>query len=802
MLVLVPVNSDEMGCNGTGPRLWLSLTGRCCALAMFLTVSIASAQIYKFRVYGTEDGLRNLAILSMVQDRDGYVWAGTLNGLYRYDGDRFERMGAEHGFLQSQIVSLAVTPDGSIWAGTATGLAVFREHTFQEVHFAEAVTLESQSSLAVDPATGALWVATNTGLASIESSSYRRGSPKAVFASFAPHAIISAVSFGADGCIWFGSGGSLFQYERKSGVSTRFGSSVGVPNDIWDAILSDGEGRMWARSATRLISLRKGEKRFQADRLPTAEFGALALQRNGNVAIPTVKGLAIRDRNGWKVLGTKSGLPMDSVSSFFVDREGSPWIGTNGGGVARWLGFGAWENWTAPAWLEDEAIWSIAEDHSGDIWVGSNTGVMKMTQGGQAMQAPARNRLRFGDVVRSMAVGEANDLWVGTQHHGLFHCDLASEHCEPVGEESGLHSPSVSSLSLDSSGILWVASGDGVYFGNATERRIHFEPLHVDGLPPGQHPGTLVIGPHREVLTGTRRGLWISRDGTWTNIGRVQGLLNDDVNQVAADQVGNIYVTYRKPLGVSQIRLMPRGGVEIKHFTEQNEVRSNYIYTLGTDARNNLWSGTDSGIDRLAGGRWRHYGTANGLIWTDLNSNAFFADSRHGLRFGTSRGLAHYQPDLDTSASAAPQPLVTKVVVDGRTVDSGHPFVVPYRHRDVTMRFSALSFLDEIDTHFEYRVVGLLDDWRACTGRDLQLLKLPAGSYSLEVLATTPNNGKSPHPHALAIRRGNTLVADPHIPALVGAPHCIGDRRNLSVAHDAAAPRNGKTRTPRGTTDG
>jgi len=297
---------------GTGLRLWSSLARKCCALALFLTGSIASAQIYKFRVYGTEDGLRNLAVLCMIQDHDGYVWAGTLNGLYRYDGDRFERMGAEHGFLESQIVSLAVTPDGSVWAGTSSGLAVFREHAFEAVHFAEPATLESQSSLAVDPATDALWVATKEGLASIQLSSYRRGPPKAVFASFAPHAIISAVSFGADGSIWFGSGGRLFQYEPQSGVLTRFDSSDGVPNDVWEAILSDGEGQLWARSSTRLISLRKGEKRFHADRLPPGEFGALALQQNGNVTIPTVQGLAIRDRNDWKILGIQSGLPMDS----------------------------------------------------------------------------------------------------------------------------------------------------------------------------------------------------------------------------------------------------------------------------------------------------------------------------------------------------------------------------------------------------------------------------------------------------------------------------------------------------------
>ena len=196
-----------------------------------------------------------------------------------------------------------------------------------------------------------------------------------------------------------------------------------------------------------------------------AEFGAPAPSENGNVAIRTVKGLAIRDRNRWKVLGTKSGLPMDSVSSFFVDRGGSPLIGTNGGGAARWLGFGAWENWTAPAWLEDDAIWSIAEDHSGDIWVGSNTGIMKMTQGGQAMQAPARNRLRFGERRCSLNGGRRIKRSMG--RHPASWLDFiaisASEHCDPVGEESGLHSPSVSRLALDKRNFVGDERGRNVF---------------------------------------------------------------------------------------------------------------------------------------------------------------------------------------------------------------------------------------------------------------------------------------------------------------------------------------------------
>jgi ligand-binding sensor domain-containing protein len=91
-----------------------------------LLASPGAAQTYRFRVYGTDDGLGNLAITCLAQDGEGYLWAGSLNGLYRYDGDKFERFGAAPGLFDNRIISLTVTPERSLWVGTESGVALWR----------------------------------------------------------------------------------------------------------------------------------------------------------------------------------------------------------------------------------------------------------------------------------------------------------------------------------------------------------------------------------------------------------------------------------------------------------------------------------------------------------------------------------------------------------------------------------------------------------------------------------------------------------------------------------------------------
>src|SRR5215510_11200440 len=81
------------------------------------------AQRYNFKFYTEEQGLQNLAVQVVHQDRAGFLWVGTQNGLFRYDGNRFIGFGKSEGLPGSRIESLHESVDGTLWVGTPTGVA-------------------------------------------------------------------------------------------------------------------------------------------------------------------------------------------------------------------------------------------------------------------------------------------------------------------------------------------------------------------------------------------------------------------------------------------------------------------------------------------------------------------------------------------------------------------------------------------------------------------------------------------------------------------------------------------------------
>src|ERR1700746_1370489 len=102
-------------------------------LALLIASASLHAQRYNFKFYGEEEGLQNLAVQVVLQDRSGFLWAGTQNGLYRYDGSRFVRYGPAEGLPGARIESLHESTDGTLWVGTRVGLAKRIKNHFETV---------------------------------------------------------------------------------------------------------------------------------------------------------------------------------------------------------------------------------------------------------------------------------------------------------------------------------------------------------------------------------------------------------------------------------------------------------------------------------------------------------------------------------------------------------------------------------------------------------------------------------------------------------------------------------------------
>src|ERR1039457_4405535 len=99
-------------------------------LASIVLVIPVRAQQYSFRYYGAEEGLTNLAVEVLYQDRTGFLWAGTENGLFRFDGQRVQRYGEAEGLAREVVLSLGEAPDGSVLEGYKGGLYQQRGERF------------------------------------------------------------------------------------------------------------------------------------------------------------------------------------------------------------------------------------------------------------------------------------------------------------------------------------------------------------------------------------------------------------------------------------------------------------------------------------------------------------------------------------------------------------------------------------------------------------------------------------------------------------------------------------------------
>ena len=89
---------------------------------MLLPIALCG-QRYSFKQYGQDEGLTNLDVHALMQDRAGFLWVATDGGLFRYDGHQFRGYTTAQGLPALQVFAIHQTSDGVIWAGTAEGLA-------------------------------------------------------------------------------------------------------------------------------------------------------------------------------------------------------------------------------------------------------------------------------------------------------------------------------------------------------------------------------------------------------------------------------------------------------------------------------------------------------------------------------------------------------------------------------------------------------------------------------------------------------------------------------------------------------
>lgn len=491
-------------------KLTIGLKKCLCVLVIQGFISYTLAQngdnTLKFNHITTENGLPQNTVYSIIKDKYGFMWFATWGGAVRYDGYSFKVFRASENdstALSSNIIKLIITDSNkNIWVETNNLKYLYRYNyeyenftrfLFDKVpkHVREQLKKWKIKTFKTVENNSYKWNALSQGLQQIHKST---GQQSIYLADHSRPFTLSdnRINFiYLDDCenLWIGTqnGGVNYASLKIKAFSYYYanGNGKGLNDNIVRAICKDNKGRLWVGSEDKGIS----------------------------IITPS------QNQNKYSYLG-KDVLKDLRIRSLFCDRHGAMWIGTNGGlynlnpvtNKFKYYATGA------PKGTCDPRVFSIIEDHEGTIWIGTLNGLMKYDRLNDSFVF-IDHRTTGGVRIRDIFEDHNHNLWIGTDDGGLTRLQYTSRkynisqikttrYTHKEGDENTIINNSVTSLSEDLNGMIWVGTNSGLsMFNPQTNRFKHF---------------TIKTGLVDDIIMGTmfdgKNHVWISHKKGLTQI--------------------------------------------------------------------------------------------------------------------------------------------------------------------------------------------------------------------------------------------------------------------------------------------
>ncbi|MGE0864927.1 MAG: two-component regulator propeller domain-containing protein [Vicinamibacterales bacterium] len=707
-----------------------------CALGLLLVPPAgASAQSrlldeYVLTSWTDEEGLFGGWIVGIAQDRDGYMWVGTVSGLIRFDGLNFERFHGTDGaqLPQRSVSSLYAASDGSIWVGYSGGGGIYRIRQRQVKDYGPADGLGGGRIAALtEDGHGVMFAATPDGLYRLERERWQ----KVAAGEGLPDGQVYSIYRDRTNALWAATSDAVF---RRTPADQAFA----VVTRTSEAPLGFSEapdGEMWVTSPT--VGFRRIDLR-QHDGAPGGGgrrgHGARLLHdRAGNLWVATLgRGLWFM-RNGASVpeaVGRDNGLSNDSVRGLFEDRHGDVWVGTT-------VGLHRFARRRVTPYTDLGVVRALEAGHDGAVWVATGGGVVQLLNG---------RRRHFGVAdglpsvdVRGLHVSRSGQLWVTTAGGVAAFTD---GRFLPVRLDQGRWPTGTFTMATDSKGRLWLCSEDYGLFrwdnGRVQEVSLSLE-LHSADI----HSVAVDRADRLWLLmSGGGVGL-LEADGGFRLLRKSDRFHRSDL-AFHEDDAGTIW------LGAGERLTRFKDGV-LAAVTVFSGLPAAAIRSIAGDRDGNLWIGTSGGIMRMAASEFevalrepnrrlefRSYSSSDGLPGVPVRNgypSAIRAENGH-LWFVTGNGATEVDPRR-LSATRPPAPVrIQRVNANGRSFEPSGSFELPPRTTSLQIDYTALEFYAPRQLQFRYRLVGLDDGWTdAGPRRQALFTNLPPRAYRFEVMA-------------------------------------------------------------------
>ncbi len=693
-------------------------------LALFVAILFLQIQVYgqkyTFISYSTEQGLPQSQVSSIVQDSMGYLWVGTLGGLARFNGQDFVTFSVQNGLLNNRITHLEIIDD-QLWVGHDGGVSLFTNGKFKKYFFEGqdksrnvSDIFKFRNEIFVCSNGGGLFKVRGDELVAIK---LPEADHMRIREAIVDNGILMLAT--RDGILISNDG-------QKFRIDSRFErmsySGISLSNNV-----------------IHLTTYTNGyffydKNKKQVDSIPALKFGRSLYgsytDRNDRVWFITQQGVVMVSGNREPVvIDSDNGLPVEMISCFYQDRDGTIWIGSQGKGFFRFAGdlFVYYDN--DVGWKSDLFMCGF-EKRNGDLFLGSyDKGVIKRDKKGNVEIFGAEETTIWS------AISDVDGQdWFGAQT-GLFSLNKKNEF-KRWSYEDGLPGNKIAALyRLDRNKML-IGGNEGV----ALYQDGVFQRFNEDD--PDQ------LGTVRDFCVIKDTIYCVSNLGIFVLKGdQFLPLLQDRfvLYNIESDQFNAIWYGTEEGLyrmsknGIEKIKLLDDPGSNFINFLNFREGK---MY-VGTN--NGLFVLTDLSSSEPKPTR---YGISEGIIDLETNLNSSFFDVRGNFWFGTAKGLIRFDTRRDKRISAAPNIRLSKVRVNFSDSDYRNfaanfdqyelptNLELPFNKNNLIFEFDAVSLGSRKGLRFQYLMLGLSEDWSPLTSvSTITFTSLPAGDYILKVRA-------------------------------------------------------------------
>ncbi|MCP5053987.1 MAG: response regulator [bacterium] len=674
-----------------------------------------------------EDGLSQNTILSIFQDRNGFMWFGTQGGLNRYDGYEFQvyahKPGLTNTLSNNFIYAILDDNEGMLWLGTGNGLdrfdpatGLFEERYSNQPGSPDSLSHNNVRALFRDKR-GILWVGTQGG-------GLNRFHPdKNTFTHYKnqpgdsrslSHDNVNCIVEDNRGNLWIGTSGGLNRFHPDTGTFTRYLNDPTNSDSLSDnqviSIAADEAGYTWIGTweggLNRIEPDTGNIKTYKHDpgnpgSLSHNMVSALLVSAAGELWVGTDEGINRFDPQTQRFTrfyshpGKPGGLSENRILSLFRDRDGDTWIGTANSGINQ-VNCGKKEfhlyrkEEENPNGLSSNNIHAIYQDPGDDgiLWIGTRGDGLnrfhRQTQTVTVYKHEPGNPYSLGnDQIKAIHRDRSGTLWVGTFGAGIFRFleekKRFAAHRKNTRVRGSLSDDYIGCIFEDRSGVLWVGTMNGGLNRYDKEAR-RFTVYRAEPGNPRALSSNFIRTIHQDpggvFWIGTKGGglnRFDETTGAFTHFrhqpGNPNSLSYDTILSIHRDKEG-IYWIGTEGCGLN--RFDPETG-NFTLFTGREGLPDNTIYDIVEDNDGNLWLSTNRGLSKfnLSQKSFKNYDVNDGLQSNEFNSGAAFKSKSGEIFFGGVNGFNGFYPRRIKDNPVEPRILITDFKIFNRSVPVG-----------------------------------------------------------------------------------------------------------------------------------